>query len=535
MPRLLLVNPRFSPSFWSFGWIYSRVLRKLRYPVAPLGLASVAALTPEHWDVTIVDENVEEIDWDEPADVVGVAGMTPQYARQRQILERFRAQGRYVVAGGNHASLVPETLEGVADTVVAGEAEYIWPEFCRDFEAGVPRPRYRETGDVRLEDCPVPRFDLLKLDRYPLAAIQFSRGCPFRCEFCDIIVVFGRKPRTKTPEQIAAELDALRAQGARNVFFVDDNLIGHKPKAKELLRFLVEYQREGGHAFHFGTEVSVNVAEDPELLRLLRDANFGWIFTGIESPNEASLKETLKLQNTRGSLLEAVKAIHGAGIGVQAGFIVGFDADDETIFERQFRFIQDAGLFLPMVGLLIAIPRTPLWTRLEAAGRLRSTRVVEELMDGARADNTGPWTNIEPAQMSYRRMVSGYAALVRRLFGDREIFHRLRSHMESIRDPLPRIEVLPEDDPGFMMRFVLHGLVLGGPRRWYYLLRSLPLARGDAARFWCIMDFWSYSIALKHYVAEAFHPDAVEAAVGKEEGRSEAGSAEVGAVRAGGA
>lgn len=515
VPRLLLVNPRFKPSFWSFQWLYDKVFRKYRYPVAPLGLASVAALTPAHWEVEIVDENVEELDWDRPADVVGVAGMTPQFGRQREILQRFRDAGRYVVAGGSHASLVPETLEDVADTVIAGEAEYTWPEFCCDFEAGVARPLYQEAGDVSLEDCPVPRFDLLKLDRYPLAAIQFSRGCPFRCEFCDIIVMFGRKPRTKTPEQIGVELDALRAQGVRNVFFVDDNLIGHKPKAKELLRFLGDYQRARGEPFFFGTEVSINVADDPELLQLLREAGFGWVFTGIESPSEDALKETLKFQNTRGSLVEAVRRIHQAGIGVQAGFIVGFDADDESIFERQFRFIQDAGLYVPMVGLLVAIPRTPLWTRLEAAGRLRMA--VDPFINDDQPDNTGPWTNIEPVQMSYSRMVRGYAALVRRLFEDRAIFERLRRHMESLEDPLPRVVLLPGDDPGHQVRFVLHGLLLAGPRRWSYFFRSLFFARGDIERFWRIIDFWIYSLSLKAFTATSLHPERVEEAVERAE------------------
>lgn len=519
MPRLLLINPRFKPSFWSFPWMYDKIFRRQRYPVAPLGLASVAALTPEHWEVEVVDENVEEIDWDRPADVVGVAGMTPQFGRQVEILRRFRDAGRYVVAGGSHASLMPETLAEAADTVIAGEAEHIWPRFCRDFEAGAAKPLYRETGEIDLADCPIPRFDLLKLDRYSMAAIQFSRGCPFRCEFCDIIVMFGRKPRTKTPEQIGAELDALRAQGVRNVFFVDDNLIGHKPKAKELLRYLVEHQRTAGEPLHFGTELSINVADDPELLQLLRGAGFGWVFTGIESPNEASLKETLKLQNTRGSLLESVRRIHQAGIGVKAGFIIGFDADDESIFERQFRFIQDAGLYVPMVGLLVAVPRTPLWTRLAAAGRLRLRGGASEeaFIDDGLEDNTLPGTNIEPLRMSYPRMVAGHAALVRRLFEDRAIFERLRNHMESLESPLPRVVIRPGDDPGHEWRFLLHVVLLPGPRRWYYVLRSLLLARGDAERRWRVLDFWSFSIPLRHFAATQFHPDRVREALAEED------------------
>lgn len=523
--KLLLINPRFRPSFWTFEWFYAKLFRQVRYPVAPLGLATIAALTPEHWDVEIVDENVEDIDWDHPADVVGVGGMSNQFARQREILEEFRKRGKYVVAGGNHASLLPEDYEGLADSVVAGEAERSWPEFCRDFEAGVPRARYQDGSDIDLAASPIPRFDLLKLDRYSLAPIQFSRGCPFRCEFCDIIVVFGRKPRTKSNEQIEAELEALRAQGARNVFFVDDNLIGHIPRAKSLLRALGEYQARRGHPFRFGSEVSMNVAQDPELLGLLRDARFGWLFTGIESPSDASLKETLKFQNMRMDLLEAVRTIHAAGIGVQAGFIVGFDADDASIFERQFRFIQDAGIHIPMVGLLIAIPRTPLWERLEKDGRLRwvAGSVEGALTDGVPADNTGPWTNFEPARMTYREMCEGYAELVRRLFTEKAIFERLRNHMDALKDPMDRILVPASEEAGFLRRVLWHGVLRGGPARWYFVVRSLRLTKGDPARLRAVLDFWGYSIALEAYVSRVFHPRNVARLLAEAEGGSRSG------------
>lgn len=519
MPRLLLINPRFKPTFWSLGWFHEKILRRQRYPVAPLGLASIAALTPSGWDIAVADENVEEIDWNDPADIVGVAGMSSQYERQRQILQRFREMGKYVVAGGNHASLLPEHYEDIADTVIAGEAEYIWPRFCRDYVEGTPERLYRETGEVDLADSPTPRFDLLKLDRYGAAAVQFSRGCPFRCEFCDIIVIFGRKPRTKTNEQIGAELDALRAQGVRNIFFVDDNFIGHKPKARSLLRFLVEYQRRHGYRFFLGTEVSINLAEDDELLQLFRDAHFGWLFTGIESPSDASLKETLKFQNTRLDLLESVRRIHAKGISVQSGFIVGFDADDETIFDRQFRFIQDAGIYLPMVGLLVAIPRTPLWGRLEAAGRLRlpAESSAGDALAEMVATNTGPWSNIQPLQMDYRRLVEGYAALMRRLFEERAIFERLRNHMRSLHRPLGKIFIYPRREPFLVPRFILHGIILGGPRRVYYLLRSMLLTRGRPSRFGALIDFWAYSIALKAFANETLLPEHVAASLAADE------------------
>jgi len=215
-------------------------------------------------------------------------------SRARPSCSTTTARGYYVVAGGSYASLCPEKVEGITDTVVAGEAEYIWPKFCGDFAAGLPQQLYREENTVALTDSPVPRSDLLKLDRYSMASLQFSRGCPFRCEFCDIIVMFGRRPRVKRLEQVGRELDALRAQRVRRVFFVDDNLIGNRPQAKALLAFLAEYQQRNSYRFSFGTEALLYLARDDELLQLFRAANFSWVFIGIETTDEESLKETRK-------------------------------------------------------------------------------------------------------------------------------------------------------------------------------------------------------------------------------------------------
>ncbi|MEJ2646218.1 MAG: cobalamin-dependent protein, partial [Gammaproteobacteria bacterium] len=236
--RILLINPRFRESFWSFRWSLERILPGKRAINPPLGLATLAALCPAHWDVTIVDENVETIPLAPQADIIGVCGMAAQFDRQEELLRYYRARGYYVVAGGSHASMCPERFEPLADSVIAGEAEYIWPAFCADFERGDPRPLYRETGVVKLTDSPPPRYDLLRLEQYTTVSLQFSRGCPYRCEFCDIIVMFGRKPRTKSPEQVGRELDLLRELGVRSVFFVDDNLIGNKKAAGALLEFL---------------------------------------------------------------------------------------------------------------------------------------------------------------------------------------------------------------------------------------------------------------------------------------------------------
>ena len=265
--RLLLINPKSPESFWNFRWAVDEVLSGKRAVNPPLGLATLAALTPAHWDVSIVDENVETLPLSPDADIIGVGGMGVQFPRQRELIEYYRGLGYFVVAGGSFASLCPERYEGLADTVICGEAEQIWPRFCAELEAGSAQPLYREDGVVDLQTSPVPRFDLLKLDRYTTATMQFSRGCPYLCEFCDIIVMFGRKPRQKSPQQIGLELDALRERGVRKIFFVDDNLIGNKKAAGALLQFLADYQRRHHYTFNFGTEVSINLAEDEGLSR----------------------------------------------------------------------------------------------------------------------------------------------------------------------------------------------------------------------------------------------------------------------------
>ena len=280
--RLLLINPRFPESFWSYRWMLSTIMPGQRAINPPLGLATLAALCPPHWDVEIVDENIEPTPLFPEADIVGVCGMGIQFPRQKELLSYYRARGHYVVSGGSYGSLCPEQYKELADSVVAGEAEYIWRQFCADFEQRSPKPLYHETGTVELADSPTPRFDLLKLERYSGASLQFSRGCPFRCEFCDIIVMFGRKPRVKNLEQVGRELDELRRFNVRSAFFVDDNLIGNLPMARKLLQYLKEYQEKHNYWFSFGTEATLNMAQHEDLLELFRAANFSWVFIGIE-------------------------------------------------------------------------------------------------------------------------------------------------------------------------------------------------------------------------------------------------------------
>jgi len=493
--RLLLINPRYPESFWSFRWAVDSVLPGKRAINPPLGLATVAALCPPDWQVTIVDENVEPIPLDPQADLIGICGMGVQFRRQRTLLDFYRRRGHHVVAGGSYASLCPEFYEGHADTVVAGEAEYVWPEFCRDFAAGRAKPLYRETGLVKLEDSPAPRFDLLKLDLYTTATLQFSRGCPYRCEFCDIIVMFGRKPRHKRIEQVRRELDGLRAAKVRNVFFVDDNLVGNKAVAKELLRFLAEYQAEHDRPFSFGTEASINLAQDAELLELFRDAGFGWLFIGIESSDPATLKAALKTQNMQEDTLTSVRRIYSYGIDVLAGFIVGFDQDTTETFDVQHDFIVESGIQAAMVGLLTALPHTPLHKRLEAEGRLRGG-------PEAAHNNTRLGTNIVPLSMPYDVMVERYRKLFERLTSDEGIAARVRNKLRYMAAPLVPSEYTGRQQIGIVARLLVRGILRGGWSRCSAFLGSLPWLAPRKLPV-AIVD-WVGGLAMRDYVERHF-------------------------------
>jgi radical SAM superfamily enzyme YgiQ (UPF0313 family) len=496
--KLLLINPRYPESFWSFRWALREILPGKRALNPPLGLATLAALSPPGWQVTIIDENIESVPLAPDADVVGVCGMGVQYDRQRELLSYYRRNGYFAVAGGSFASLCPERYAAEADTVVAGEAEYLWPRFCTDFEQGRPLPLYRETGVVDLKASPTPRFDLLKLERYTTATLQFSRGCPYRCEFCDIIVMFGRKPRHKSLAQVEKELDALRGLGVRNAFFVDDNLIGHRAVARRLLAFIADYQARHGQWFRFGTEVSLNLAQDAELLQLFRAARFEWVFIGIESTDAATLKATRKTQNLHEDTLTSVRRIYAHGIDVLAGFIVGFDEDTPQTFGDQQAFIVRSGIQAAMIGLLTALPHTPLHARLRQEGRLR---------DGAdTSDNTRPRTNVEPRHMTYDALIHAYEALYRALLVDRSIAARIRNKLRFMPSPVYQGEYTVRQQIAIVGRLLTRGVLRGGPSRIAHFLTSLPLAAPRKIPL-ALVD-WIAGLSMRDYVDRHFAPAA---------------------------
>ena len=493
--KLLLINPRFPESFWSFKWAVDNIMpQNVRTINPPLGLATLAALTPQDWEIEIIDENIETIPLNPDADIIGICGMGVQFKRQTELLNFYRNQGHFVVAGGSYASLCPEYYETLADAVIAGEAEYIWKEFCKDFESGNHRKLYQEKDEVSLEDSPTPRFDLLSIDKYQAVSLQYSRGCPYRCEFCDIIVMFGRKPRIKSLEQVGKELDELRKLNVTNVFFVDDNLIGNKPQAKKLMAYLRDYQAEHDYEFLFGTEASLNLAQDDELLELFTEANFGWVFIGIESPDEESLKETLKFQNTRSDILSSIQHIYSYGIEVLAGFIIGFDNDTLKTFDLQYNFIQNSGIQASMIGLLTAVPKTPLYERLEKDGRL--------IKEASGTDNTKLGTNLIPKQMSYDDMVEGYRDLYYKLLEDDKIAERINNKMRHLKDPIFKSTYGFQDQFNAFSSFLRSGILQGGPKRIYHFLRTVPLT--NPKQIPVVIQDWTIGIAMKDYVDRHF-------------------------------
>jgi radical SAM superfamily enzyme YgiQ (UPF0313 family) len=415
MADIVIINPRFEVSFWGMEHALPFMGKRANLPVACLPL--LAALTPPEHTVTLMDENVEAINYERcaRADIVGVTGMSVQRWRMKEILTELKRRGVFTVVGGPLVTVVEDYFDGLADVIFIGEAEETWPQFLREWRQGLHQTRYEQLEKSDMSKLPVPRFDLLKMRHYAFGSLQFSRGCPFQCEFCDIIVTFGRKPRIKAGAQILAELEAMRAQKMRIVFIVDDNLIGNKKAIKEVLREIVAWQEKNAYPLTFFTEASIDLADDPELMELMVDANILSVFIGIESPNEASLRETKKFQNVRkgGTILEKVHRIQDAGIEVWCGMIIGFDNDDETIFEAQRRFIQDARIAFSMTGMLYAIPKTPLYDRLLEEGRLDPS------------DQPEFGTNVIPLKIGREELRDGYVKVMNELYECSPYFERL--------------------------------------------------------------------------------------------------------------
>jgi radical SAM superfamily enzyme YgiQ (UPF0313 family) len=422
----LLVHPAFPKTYW--GMEYARLLSKRSALLPPLGLLTVAALMPKAWETRLVDMSIAplldaDLDW---ADVVFVGAMQIQQESFHEVIRRAHARGKTVVVGGAYPSTDPDASAD-ADCVVIGECEDIINQICRDLEHGALEPRYQATTRPDVTKSPVPRFDLLNIHQYQSMGVQFSRGCPFDCEFCDIIEIFGRVPRTKTPEQLIRELDAIHAAGYHGMLFmVDDNFIGNKRAAKKMLGVLADWMDRHDFPFDLYTEASVNLAADDELIRLMVLAGFSSVFLGLETPSKDSLAETHKVQNLRLDLAEAVDKLTRAGLEVMSGFIVGFDSDDETIFERQRSFIQNAPIPLAMVVILAALPSTQLWRRMEREGRL---------LEAWSGENFG-MTNFR-TRMAKDVLLEGYKKLLQDLYAPDAYFSRCLRVLDAWPQNLP--------------------------------------------------------------------------------------------------
>jgi radical SAM superfamily enzyme YgiQ (UPF0313 family) len=461
--RVLLVYPRFSAAtFWNFTVACELV--GARYPAAPLGLITLAATLPRHWDLRLVNRNTEELTEDDLgwADIVMTGGMLAQQVDTLALIELCHVHKKPVAVGGPDPTSSPE-IYAAADFRVLGEVEGIVDEFVAAFEAGERSgcfiaPKF--TIDVTLS--PIPRFDLLKFDQYLYVGVQYSRGCPFTCEFCDIIELYGRVPRAKTTPQMLAELEALYQLGYRgHVDFVDDNLIGNKKALKTFLPELAAWLKAHDYPFEFSTEASINLADDDQLLDLMRQANFFTVFVGIESPDPKTLVHTRKKQNTRRDLAGSVHKIYRAGMFVTAGFIVGFDTEEVSMAEAMADFIEDAAIPVSMVGLLYALPNTQLTRRLEAAGRLHPDYGVATPETGDQCIATMNFDPLRPL----REILLDYRRVLERVYDPLAFAGRL-DRLAGMLDRAGR----PENFPGSDKRQVSLGMV-------HEIVSRLPEAR----------------------------------------------------------
>lgn len=423
--NILLVYPEFPDTFWSFKYALKFISKASAYP--PLGLLTVAAMLPADWEKKLADMNVEklkdrDVEW---ADIVFISAMSVQADSVKNVIKACKKAGKKIAAGGPLFTAFPEKYEDI-DYLVLGEAELTLPLFLEDIEKGSTKHIYKSDGWADITKTPMPLWELMDMKKYSSMNIQYSRGCPFNCEFCEIVVLYGNKPRLKNTSQILAELTSLYDMGWRgSVFFVDDNFIGNKVKLKqEVLPALIEWSEKRGFPFAFYTEASVNLADDDELMSLMVKAGFDMVFIGIETPHKESLAECNKNQNKNRDLLSSVDNMQRHGLQVQGGFIVGFDNDPESIFDIMIRFIQQSGIVVAMVGLLNAPRGTKLFERLKKENRLKSD---------FSGNNTDYSMNFKP-KMQYEKLVGGYRRVVSTVYSPKNYYARVTEYLRKVRE-----------------------------------------------------------------------------------------------------
>lgn len=493
-PNVLLVWPAFPPSFWGFG----DMLRMLpeRSIMPPLGLITVAALCPPQWNLRLVDESVrplreQDLEW---ADLLLMSAMNAQRDRFMAVLEWASRMGVRTMVGGPYPSAEPEVMLGRADHVVVGEPDEVFQSIAEDLERGHAKPLYVVNDKPDLSKSPIPRFDLLDLRRYTSMAVQFSRGCPFQCEFCDIITIYGRRPRTKAPDRLLVELEVIRALGWRgHVFVVDDNFIGNHKLALGMANAMAEWQAGHDWPFSFFTEASINLAELPALVEAMVRANFLMVFVGIESPSKDALRETKKLQNLRRDLLQSILFLQRSGLWVIGGFIVGFDSDTKEIFELQQQLIERAAIPWAMTGFLQAPPTTPLYDRMAREGRL--------IENGATSNFSTPnFRTVLPRGV----LVDGLARMLGRLYDPSAFFRRAARSLAHWK--VGRAQRAPPVPLLYKVRAVLRSIwrqgIVSPYRRayWAFLFELCYRWRNDPTKLW-----WGFTLLLsgEHFVKYA--------------------------------
>ncbi len=416
--KILLVYPQYPDTFWSFKHALKFIRKKAAFP--PLGLLTVAAMLPGEWEKKLVDMNVhpltdKDILW---ADYVFISSMAIQKESTLATIQRVKKLGIKIVAGGPLFTTEPEQFEEV-DHLVLNEAEITLAPFLSDLADGKAKHLYQTQEHPSITLTPVPLWSLINPKNYVSMNLQYSRGCPFNCEFCDITFLDGRIPRTKESRQVIAEMEALYQRGWRgSLFIVDDNFIGNKNKLKkELLPAIIQWQKEKKYPFTLFTEVSINLVDDEELMQLMTSASFTRVFIGIETPNEASLNECSKHQNVSRDLVAAVKSIHNHGLEVMAGFIIGFDNDPASIFKTQINFIQNSGIVTAMVGLLNAPKGTRLYQRLKGENRLLKQEFTGDNMDSS--------LNFKP-KMNREALIDGYKHVLNTIYSPKQYYERIK-------------------------------------------------------------------------------------------------------------
>ncbi|MDP2277206.1 MAG: B12-binding domain-containing radical SAM protein [Nitrospirota bacterium] len=421
--KILLVYPKYPDTFWGFKYALKFISKKASLP--PLGLLTIASMLPAEWEKRLVDINVnplkdKDLLW---ADYVFISAMSIQKESVKTVISRCKAIGVKIVAGGPLFTATHEEFEGDVDHFVLDEAEITLSPFLDDLKNGRLKHLYTSEQRADMRDTPLPLWELADLKKYASMNIQYSRGCPFDCEFCNITVLHGRVPRTKEKEQVVAEMESLYLRGWKGgLFFVDDNFIGNKIKLKkEVLPAIIEWMEKRNHPFSLSTEVSINLSDDEELIRMMVEAGFDTVFIGIETPNEESLAECSKIQNRNRDLIACVKKIQRSGLEVQAGFIVGFDKDPASIFEQLIVFIQESGIATAMVGLLNAPHGTKLYHRLKKEGRLLSA---------ASGDNTDFSINFKP-KMNHETLISGYRKVVHTIYSPKHYYARVKKFLKE--------------------------------------------------------------------------------------------------------